>query len=114
MSVIRNKIFSYRPQSDKPLNYREKLDLVLFALRNHNGEQRYGGLFIVMRVRYHANLDEEEFKRVLNKLKKDGFILVKTVDIYSITLDGYYFKGYVAANKSHIVKIASCLFETGH
>jgi len=100
MSKPLSSIFAYRFKSGKPLNYREKLDFVLFALRNHDEEQRYAQLLNNVNLRYNVNVSIPEYKRILHKLEKDGFILVEKVDLYSITLDGYYFKGYVIANKN--------------
>ncbi|MDB5123389.1 MAG: hypothetical protein JWP94_1518 [Mucilaginibacter sp.] len=106
-----SQIFAYRPKPKKPYNYREKLDLVLLALIIHNDEQRYGGLLTGMNLRYNANLSEPEFKRVLHKLEKDGFILVKNVDIFSITLDGYYFMGYVKRHRKDVIKFYQGQFQ---
>jgi predicted transcriptional regulator len=104
MSTLHEQIFSYKPKPNKPYNYREKLDLVLFALRNHNDEQRYSALLTTCNLRYNINISIPEFKRVLHKLEKDGFVLVENIDIYSITLDGYYFGGYVKKHKRDVIK----------
>jgi predicted transcriptional regulator len=93
------------------LNYRQRLDIILACLRNHNNEIKYGGLITLLALSYKLDLRESaaHFERLIKKLELDGFVSVNKVDTYFITLDGYYFKGYeyaleVENEKLHIIE----------
>ena len=96
------------------VNYRQKLDIILDCLREHNEEIKYGGLITLLALSYKLDLRENvsQFKRMMKKLEIDGYIMVDKVDIYFITLDGYYFKGYIQKHKQDNIKYNLSQFQS--
>jgi predicted transcriptional regulator len=84
---------------DHQLDYREKLDLTLQAFKNEKGELLPTAVLVTLNARYAANFSNEELNRVIEKLKKDEFLILNSEAKYAITIDGYYFIGYVEQDK---------------
>jgi hypothetical protein len=73
----------------------EKLDQVLDLLRDNKPHQ-LGGIMTELRLLKEVHYSLDELRIALRKLEKDGFVFTNVgTDVFTITLDGYLFTGYV-------------------
>ena len=77
----------------------EKLDQVLDLLKDNKPHQ-LGRIMTELKLLKNVNYTLDELRIALRKLEKDGFAFTNVAtDVFTITLDGYLFMGYVKKSK---------------
>ena len=102
---LKNKAIQlYREGNFFKLSPNQQIDFILFAIKEHTDE---GGITFIDLIKYLENIKHTSgytlIKEILNKLIKDGKIIVQD-ELYILTFEGRYFSGYVVENDSLLKK----------